>query len=59
MYLGGRKEGDEMAVDKVNLHQHFLALESIKTRWKCFVKFHVVQNTMAALSSIENVVCRV
>jgi hypothetical protein len=23
MYLRGRKEGDEMAVDKVNLHQHF------------------------------------
>jgi hypothetical protein len=36
-----------------------LALEVIDTGWKCFVKFDVVENTVAVLSSIEHVVCRV
>lgn len=43
-----------MAVDKVNFHQHYFS-----TGWKCFVKFDVVENTVAAISSIEHVVCRV
>jgi hypothetical protein len=48
-----------MMVEKVNLQQNFLsALDGIDTVRKYLLKFDV-DNTMAALSSIENKVYRV